>query len=484
MSSARGRLARWLRRYLTTCGVAANLAGAALLVGVLVLGPRGTYEQVRDAGDTLRVTALEWHGALLAWSAQRTRRELDLQATALAEPFGAPADAAVGGSAAAARVLRVGPGEDLATPGAASRVARDGDFIEIAAGDYPGESVRWRADDLVVRGVGGFAHVDVDGTRLVEEKAAWLVQGDRMRIEQVTFSGARSRDRNGAGIRAEGSGLHVRRCRFLDNETGILSNPVPGGRIVVEYSEFAGNGHPDGQAHQIYISDSAEFVLRGSYLHGTVIGSAVKSRSRSNVIEYNRIVDGANGRSNYTIDLSEGGQAVIVGNELEQGPYSGNGRLIAFGPEGARGGDTLHVVHNTLVSDRVAGRFVWNNTTGLAHLYNNLMVGGRRAIEGAALLVGNVFASDAWPGPRGAELGGVAGSNHNQRVSAAAAGIVSRAALDYRLQASSPAVNAAIALDEHAAGRLSPRYEYRHPAATHARDMRSGADAGAHELAE
>ncbi len=481
MNAVRGRLARWVRRYLVVCGLAVNLAGLVLLAGVLVLGPRGAYERARDAGKLVRGTALEWHDALHSWRAQRVLRELGLQATSRAAPLGAPADAARR-AAAPARVLRVGPGEDLATPGAAARVARDGDLIEIAAGVYAGESVRWRADDLVVRGVGGFARVDVHGTRLVGEKAAWLVQGDRMRIEQVSFSGARSRDHNGAGIRAEGAGLHVRRCRFLDNETGILSNPVAGGRIVVEYSEFAGNGHPDGQAHQVYISDSAEFVLRGSYLHGTVIGSAVKSRARSNVIEYNRIVDGANGRSNYTIDLSEGGQAVILGNELEQGPYSGNRRLIAFGPEGARGGDVLHVVHNTLVNDRAGGSFVWNNTTGLAHLYNNLMIGGRRAVEGAALLVGNVFATDAWLGPRGAGLGGVAGSSHNQRVAADRAGIASRAALDYTLQARAPAQGAAVALDERAARRLAPRYEYVHPAAARARGAHG--DAGAHELAE
>ena len=53
-------------------------------------------------------------------------------------------------------------------------------------------------------------------------------------------------DRNGAGIRQEGTDLTVTRSWFHDNENGILTGADPESDIVIERSRFFRNGYGDG----------------------------------------------------------------------------------------------------------------------------------------------------------------------------------------------------------------------------------------------
>jgi hypothetical protein len=380
------------------------------------------------------------------------------------------------------RVLRVGPTADFQKPGDAAREARSGDIIEIEAGEYRKDSVIWSTDDLLIRGVGGTPHINGSEVPLVQEKGIWLIKGSNVRIENIEFSGAVSRDRNGAGIRAEGDRLHVIGCFFHDNETGILSNPIKDGRILIEHSEFARNGYPDGQAHQIYITGIKQLTLRFNYIHSTRVGSAVKSRARINHITYNRIVDGASGSSNYSIDLSNGGRAFVIGNEIEQGPLTENHAMIAFAPEGERGAEQeLFVVHNTLVNDRYFGLFIKNRSSGMAYLYNNLLVGNGR-FTGDVVTAGNVAAGGLSGLFIGRNLGGSQGSTANKV--ADAAGIRSRAYLDYRLTADSPAIDAGTELEDANGTSLVPQYEYVHPVGAASRSQLGAPDAGAFEFRE
>ena len=56
------------------------------------------------------------------------------------------------------RIVQVGPGRLFRTPRQAMRNVRDGDTIEIDAGSYPGDVAVWTANNITLRGVGGFAH--------------------------------------------------------------------------------------------------------------------------------------------------------------------------------------------------------------------------------------------------------------------------------------------------------------------------------------
>src|SRR5262245_42128571 len=188
------------------------------------------------------------------------------------------------------RVLRVGPAQELKTPSAAAKVARNGDVVEIEAGIYAGDAAVWRAHRLTIRGVGGRAHLRADGAE-AEGKGTWVIKGNDTTVESVEFSGAKVSDRNGAGIRLEGAGLTVRDCFFHHNENGILTGANPASDVVIENSEFAHNGCGNGYSHNLYIGVVRSFTLRFSYVHHARIGHNVKTRALRNEILYNRIAD-------------------------------------------------------------------------------------------------------------------------------------------------------------------------------------------------
>lgn len=467
-------LLRAIRSWLIVSGLAVNLLGLAMLALLVHYGPTATLVKLRDTASSLRpqVEAL----------ARQADRRMSLAAAGdegpgPAEPAfiwhqpGAllPPDLGYG------RVIPVGSAHELKRPSEAARIVRPGDIVEIEAGVYAGDSAVWRASDLVIRARGGLAHLDAKGAALDNLKGIWVIQGSNVRIEGIRFSGAAVPDRNGAGIRAEGDRLHVIHSIFDGNENGILSNPVPGGTMLIEFSEFTGNGHVGGQAHQVYIGKLGELTMRGNYLHNARVGSNIKSRASLNRLHYNRIVDGRDGRASYLVDLSNGGRAFLVGNQLQQGPNAENFHLIAFAPEGGQQGpQELWLVHNTLVNDRHNGVFVRNFRTGPVYLYNNLLVGRGTPVQGEALLVGNVHATPA----RGTRLDGTAGSRGNRVVREL--DLTNRAALDYRPLPGSPAAGAALpALAKPPDEDLQPGFEYLHPLALRPRPLRSPPDAGA-----
>lgn len=390
----------------------------------------------------------------------------------------APVEVAIPDDLGYGRVLRVGPGLALPSLAAAARVAAPGDIVEIEPGTYRDDVAIWRTDDLLIRGAGGTAHVDGSGAMLAQNKGLWVIQADNVRIENVEFSNAVSPDRNGAGIRAEGDRLHVIHCYFHDNETGILTNPVPGGRILVEHSEFARNGHPDGQAHQFYANAVDEVMLRFNYFHSTRVGSAIKSRASTNRILYNRIVDGGAGTSNYSIDLSEGGEAFVTGNVLQQSQETGNSSLVTFAPEGQRGkSQRLYLSHNTMVSDRHFARFVVNHSSGIGFFYNNFVVGAGVVVSGEFVSAGNMVVGPVPAAIARRSLGSEAlpGSNGFAKV----AGFRDRARLDYGLTAGSGAIGWGVDIGPSLPSAMLPKHEYQHPLRAAARAPKPRPDAGA-----
>src|SRR5258708_2780718 len=74
------------------------------------------------------------------------------------------------------RLIRVGPREAVATIEAASRLARDGDTVEIEAGDYVGDVTSWNQNDLTLRATGGRVRIFAAG-EAAERKAIWVVKG-------------------------------------------------------------------------------------------------------------------------------------------------------------------------------------------------------------------------------------------------------------------------------------------------------------------
>jgi hypothetical protein len=359
------------------------------------------------------------------------------------------------------RVLRVGPGRQFTHPSQVTGLA-SGDVIEIDAGVYNGPATTWTTSNLTVRGVGGRAHL-VAPANISNGKGIWVTQGANMMVENIEFSGAAVPDKNGAGIRAEGRDLAICGSYFHDNENGILGADAGNGNLLIEYSEFARNGGCEngfGCSHNMYIGHTERFTLRYSYSHHARIGHTVKSRALENRILYNRIMDEADGTSSYIIDLPNGGLSYIIGNLMQQSPFTDNPAIIAYGAEGLNNANrTLYVVNNTFVNDRGSGEFISIVPGTTATVRNNLFVGNGTLVSG----------------------GGSATQVSNVRTNTP--NFVNVGAFDYRPTAGTPGIDQGTAPGLGGTFDLTPIYQYVHPTNREPRSTRNGAiDIGAYEF--
>jgi hypothetical protein len=292
---------------------------------------------------------------------------------------------------ASGRLLQVGPGKAYALPSAAAAAARAGDVVAIAAGDYHGDVATWSADGLTICGVGGRARLFADG-KSAQGKAIWVVGGANVTIDGVEFHDAKVVDRNGAGIRIEGSSLTIRNSGFFDNEDGILGGD--NATVTIDRSEFARNGYGDGQSHNIYIGRANLLVVTASWFHEAKVGHNLKSRAKETRIENSYFMDGPTGTSSYLCDFPNGGAVTLRGNAFQKGPLAQNSNAISFGAEGLTWTvNTLALAHNTVVMTRSGGSFLWvpaaaQSLTLTANLFAGTgtptLVAGGYAIGGAA----------------------------------------------------------------------------------------------------
>lgn len=285
--------------------------------------------------------------------------------------------------ASSARTLHVGPGRDFERIGDAIRRAEAGSVIQVDAGTYPGDVALIDRNDVSIRARGGRVSVPAAG-RAIEGKGIWVVRAERVLVEGIDFSDAAVPDRNGAGIRFDRGSLTVRDCGFFRNQAGLLTGNDPASSLVVENSEFAGNGYGDGQSHQLYAGKIASIRVQGSYFHQANEGQLIKSRAADSAILYNRLTDELGGRASYELEFPNGGHALVVGNIIQQSATTQNRTMISFGVEGyAWPHNLLLLSHNTLVDQRpMLGRYLFVKAgPARAIAVNNLLVGGSRQLE-------------------------------------------------------------------------------------------------------
>ncbi|KQP21721.1 hypothetical protein ASF43_25810 [Pseudorhodoferax sp. Leaf267] len=253
---------------------------------------------------------------------------------------------------AAAATLQVGPGRAYTSIAQAARAARDGDTVEVQAGDYRRDVAVWTQRVLTLRAVGGRARLIADGAN-AEGKAIWVVRGGDIRIEGFEFRGARVPDRNGAGIRFEAGRLQVVDCSFVDNENGILTSSDPQAELTIARSLFQANGAGDGQSHNLYVGGIGRLSLTDSQSRDARVGHLLKSRAGINEIHRNQLVDGNPGSASYELELPSGGVANVTENVIRQAPNTQNSTMVSYGAEGYRWPRNALVMHNnTLVDDR------------------------------------------------------------------------------------------------------------------------------------
>ncbi len=345
-----------------------------------------------------------------------------------------------------ASVWQVGPTRQYAAPSAVAGLVADGDTVEIDAGLYTGDVAKWFANNLLLRSVGaGYAHLDAGGNN-AEGKAIWVIKGNDCTVEGIEFSGCQVPDFNGAGIRQEGKNLTLRNCYFHNNEMGILTSNDGVSDYLFEFCEFAENGYGDGYSHNIYVGHVNSLTLQFCYSHDAHIGHLVKSRAKHNYLYFNRLT-GENGDGSYEVDLPNGGEAVLIGNIIEQSANSQNGGIVSFGLEGATNPEQQIVLaHNTLVNNRFDGRFVqFSNQTAFVKLGNNLVLGPGQLLQGTTASLDTVT---------------------NLRLTDIASAMLEDPTnFDFRPTASSPGVDAGSSLGDFNGISLTPVFQYEHPMA-------------------
>ena len=273
--------------------------------------------------------------------------------------------------------MRVGPTRSIVAPSIAARKAKSGSIIEIDAGDYYGDVALWRQNDLIIRGVGGRVRLHANG-KSSEEKALWVIRGSRIVIENIEFSGVKVGDHNGAGIRYEGADLTLRHCRLHHNEMGLLTLARRDAKVLIDDCEIDHNSTDTAThgklGHNLYIGRIGSFALHNSYVHDGSQGHLVKSRARENYIIGNRLID-RQGGSSYLIDLPDGGNAQIIGNQLVQGADNANPVAIAYAAEQnqQRKRQRLQVLRNHFESDLYLSVFVRNFSVAEVVLRGNVV---------------------------------------------------------------------------------------------------------------
>lgn len=338
-----------------------------------------------------------------------------------------------------AQVIRVGPTQPVKRIADAARLAKDGDTVEIDAGDYVADVAVWDRANLTIRGLGGMARIAAGGAS-VEGKGTWVIRGGRIVIENVAFSGSRVSDGNGAGIRFERGSLHLINCVFTDNQNGILTGHDPDSELEIERSEFGNNGGGDGYTHNLYVGAIRRLKVTGSYFHHANVGHLLKSRAQENYVMYNRLTDETGGRASYELEFPSGGLAYVVGNIIQQGPNTQNPSIISFGAEGYRWPrNELYLVNNTIANDRSEGGSFLHVAPG-AHRV--------RAINN--LLLGKGSLEETQPGEYAANF------------HAAQADLAAAADQDYRIKLTSRLLGKAIDPGQANGVNLRPGHEYVH----------------------
>ena len=340
--------------------------------------------------------------------------------------------------------MHVGPSRDIKTLREASQQARDADLVLVDAGEYRGDVAVWTQRGLVIRANGGKARLFADGAS-AEDKGIFVFRQADAVVEDLEFRGARSNDRNGAGIRLDtGSRLSVERCRFEDNETGILTSNDGVSELHLRDSAFVRNGPGAGQNHNVYVGAIARLTVTGCY-SGNVRGAGhlLKTRARESLIAYSRL-SGEDGTASYELEFPNGGRAVVLGCVVQQGRNSENATVISYGAEGYRWQQNeLLISFCTIVNDRPSGgTFVRAGANaGKIELLDNLLLGqGRMDLQIPKPLLRNVEAKSS--------------------------DFTDASRLDLRLRHASKLVGAAGMAGALPKGRLRPEREYVHPASS------------------
>lgn len=227
----------------------------------------------------------------------------------------------------------------------AANALKPGDILELGPGVYKTPLIINQSRISVI----GRGRVVFDGPT-AEGKAAIIVKGNDVRINNIECKGIKVDDQNGACLRLEGANLIVEHVYFHDSEQGILTGSEPG-RVTIRDSRFELLGR-NGQAHGIYIGGGELHIEDSFFVAAVDEGHEIKSRARVTEIVRTVIASLASNDSRL-VDISDGGLVSIRDSVLEKGPNSSNGDLIGYGLESMKySSNDINIKNNIVIMEK------------------------------------------------------------------------------------------------------------------------------------
>ncbi len=222
--------------------------------------------------------------------------------------------------------------------------------ITIAPGTYRECAIQQAASIVFKAATPG--SVIFDGVTC-EGKAALVIRAGKATVDGIVFRNMRVGDGNGAGIRIEIGDLTVRNAMFLDSQEGILGSSDLPHKIVIDRSTFSGLGQCDETpdcAHSIYLGGSGgDVTITNSRFERGRGGHYVKLRLPRVTITDNSFDDTQGLKTNYMIDLPNGGTGLIARNTFVQGKAKENwtGFIVVAAESRSFSSAGLRVENNT-----------------------------------------------------------------------------------------------------------------------------------------
>jgi hypothetical protein len=275
--------------------------------------------------------------------------------------------------------LQVGPDKQYKTVCSAVSAHHPGDRILVDTGWYFDDTCQVNNGPLALVAVGGV--VNLQATKNIPNgKGIFVTNGD-ITITGFGFSGARVVDGNGAGIRHESGNLVVEGWGyFVANQNGILTGSS--GTLTLRNGIiFRANGTGDGFTHNFYANKLSKVTLDYVCSLQANVGHEFKSRAAVNEISnsyFETKSAEADGTGSYQLDFPNGGAVTLTNVFVQQGPNTGNPKMIAYGEEGGLWATSSFSMNGfTLVNDLASSSAlgVWNTTGATAQLSNGTVYG-------------------------------------------------------------------------------------------------------------
>jgi hypothetical protein len=212
---------------------------------------------------------------------------------------------------------------------AAKQAIRNGSRIYLFSGVYE-EGIYLDKDDLAIMGEEGV----VFDNATVDEKAALVLTGNNVLVENIECRNIQVSDNNGACIRFEGANLTVRNLYAHDSQSGVMTNNNAG-IVKIEHSIFerlGGKAQGAGYAHALYIKADELIFYKSKIISTKGEGSGIKSRSKKVVID-SSLLASMDAMDSRLVDMANYGELIIKNSVLQQGSHTSNSQLLAYGLE-------------------------------------------------------------------------------------------------------------------------------------------------------